>query len=113
MPHISMLDSPIIRFVVLMACASMFVICDTLAAHWGKNGSLVSLALAVILAPLSYILFGYLNQKYPLAVASAWITLILCLSTVLIGIFFFNDQPSTRQWIGLVLAIIAMSLLVT
>jgi len=108
-----MLDSPILRFVILAACASLFVICDSLAAHWGKNNSLPALITVIFLAPFSYILFGYLNQKYPLAVVSAWVTIVLCITTVLIGFFFFNDTVSLRQGLGITLAISAMLLLVT
>ena len=108
-----MLDLTVFRLAVLALCASLFVVCDTLAAHWGKNGSTASLIAVIILAPFSYILFGYLNQRYPLAIVSAWVVLVLCVATVLIGIFFFGDHLTFRQGIGVVLAIIAMSLLVS
>lgn len=107
-----MLESPVIRFFILALCAGLFVICDTLAANWGKNGSFASLVIVIILAPFSYGLFGYLNQKYPLSIVSAWVVLVLCISTVLIGIFYFHDQLSLQQGIGLGLAIVSILLLV-
>lgn len=107
-----MLDSPTIRFLVLAVCASLFVVCDVLAANWGKNGSILSLVAMILLAPFSYVLFGYLNQKYPLSVISAWVVLALCVSTVFIGIVFFHDQLSLRQGVGVALAVVAISLLV-
>jgi multidrug transporter EmrE-like cation transporter len=106
-----MLDSPIYRLITILLCALLFVVCDTLAANWGKNGSTSSLVAVIFLAPFSYLLFGYLNQHYPLSVVSAWVVVILCICTVLIGIFYFKDPLTTRQMVGLALAIVAISLL--
>ncbi len=51
----------------------------------------------------------YRTQKF--AVANALYSLILLISTPLIGTFFFKEQLVTRQYVGLVLAGIAMFLL--
>lgn len=107
-----MLDSPLLRFLTVCFCGGLFILCDSLAAHWGKNQSITSLIAVIILAPFSYILFGYLNQKYPLSIISAWIVLAICIGTVLIGIFVFNDQLTFKQCIGLALAILSISLLI-
>ena len=110
--YMPMMESLVARFGLLVACASLFVVCDALAAHWGKNGSTTSLIVVIFLAPFSYILFGFVNKKYPLAIASAWIMLALCITTVLVGYFFFNDQLTTRQFIGLGMALVASGLMV-
>jgi multidrug transporter EmrE-like cation transporter len=100
------------RMALLFACALLFVVCDGLAANWGKTGSQRSLVAVVALAPFSYILFGYVNKKMALAVSSAWVTLFLCISTVLIGFFYFGETLTGRQIAGLILAILAIVLLI-
>ena len=105
-----MLENPILRFLTVFVCSMLFVLCDFLAAKWGKQQSMISLYVLIPLAPFSYILFGYLNQKYPLAVVSAWVVLWICLSTVLLGIFYFGDELTGRQSAGLVMAVFAMVL---
>ena len=99
------------RAIALLVCAALFIICDGLAANWGKNGSTFSLYLLLISSPLAYLAFGYLNQRYALSVASAWIVLTVCVSSILMGIFLFDDQLTMRQGAGLVLAICSVSLL--
>ena len=106
-----MLTTPATRLCAIIVCAALFVLCDALAANWGKNGSTASLLAVVVLAPVSYALFGYLNQRYALSVLSAWVVLALCISTVLIGLFYFHDEVSLRQYAGLGLAVVAVSLL--
>lgn len=106
-----MLDNPSIRFIVLSSCACFFVFCDLLAAHWGKSGSIASLTSVLILAPFSYILFGYLNQKYPLAIVSSWVVLVLCITSVFFGFFVFGEQLTVRQTIGVIFSITAITLL--
>lgn len=106
-----MLESPLSRLLAVLLCSALFVACDTLAANWGKNGSTSSLVTVIVLAPFSYVLFGYLNQRYALSVVSAWVVLALCISTVLIGLTYFHDPVTPRQSAGLALAVVAISLL--
>lgn len=104
-------DSLLSRIVALCVCAALFIICDALAANWGKNNSTLSLYLLLVAAPFAYLAFGYLNQKYALAVASAWIVLTVCVSSVLMGMFIFDDKLTARQGVGIVLAIGSVCLL--
>lgn len=107
-----MLDGSLFyRLTIFFACAVLFVVCDVLAANWAKNGSAPSFYALILCAPLAYISFGYLNQKYALAVVSAWVVLVVCVSSVLLGIFVFNDQLTFRHGIGIVLAIVSAVLL--
>ncbi len=106
-----MLETPLSRLAAIIVCSALFVICDALAANWGKNNSSASLVAVIVLAPFTYAMFGYLNQRYALSILSAWVVLGLCVSTVFIGIFYFHDEISTRQGIGLGLAVAAISLL--
>ena len=107
-----MLETPFIRFLIVIVCGGLFILCDSLAAHWGKNNSINALIAVILIAPLSYILFGYLNQRYALSVISAWTVLVICIGTVLVGIFFFHDQLTLKQSIGLFMAIISITLLI-
>ena len=90
----------------------LFVLCDFLAAKWGKHGSTAALIAVIPLAPFSYIMFGYLSQKYPLAVISSWTVLAICLCTVALGIFYFGDELTYRQGAGVLLSLLSIALLV-
>lgn len=107
-----MLDATLTRVIVLVACASLFVICDTLAAYWGKFDSTRALYALIPLAPFSYIMFGYINKRYPLAIASSYVNIALCTATILIGYFVFADELTVRQWVGVALAFAAMLMMI-
>lgn len=104
-------DSPSVRIALFFGCAVLFIVCDVLAANWGKNNSQASLVALLLVAPLAYVVFGYLNEQHALSVVSAWIVLVVCVSSVLLGLFVFDDQLTAKQGAGVALAIVAGALL--
>ena len=96
---------------IVLACAGLFILCDGLSAHWGKTGSGRSLAYVMLLSPLSYWAFAFINTRLNLAVTGALVNTIVVVGAALVGTFVFKEQLSSMQYLGIVLAVISMTLL--
>jgi multidrug transporter EmrE-like cation transporter len=100
-----------VTWLLVFGCAAIFILCDSLSAHWGKTGHKHSLALFVVLAPFSYALFALINKRIDLAIAGALVNTIIVVGAVLVGVFVFREQLSTTQYIGIGLALVSVTLL--
>ena len=99
------------KWLLILCCAAMFIVCDTLSANWGKTGNRLSLVIMFALSPVAYLLFGILNKEETLSISSGLVNIMIIIGAILIGIFFFKDIVNVRQGIGLLLAIIAVILM--
>lgn len=98
-------------WIYTLGAAALFILCDSLAAHWGKTQSWVSLAIVLVLGPFAYILFGLLNESKSLAVSSGMVNIMLIIGTVLVSVFVFKESLTLREWIGLGFGVIALVLM--
>ncbi|MBW4681252.1 MAG: hypothetical protein KME19_14205 [Microcoleus vaginatus WJT46-NPBG5] len=96
---------------LVLLCGSLFTVCDSLSANWGKTGDLKSIAIVCLLSPTTYLCFGFLNQKIKLGVAGSLVNLIIVIGTVLVGTFYFHEMLSRTQMLGLAFACLAIVLL--
>jgi drug/metabolite transporter (DMT)-like permease len=103
---VAMIMHKILLLTVLAAVA--FVTCDALSAHWGKNGSRVSLISFSVLSPMGYLLFGYLNRFQKLAVAGIVVNLVIAMGTVAVGLLLFHEQLTRRETLGVVLGFVSI-----
>lgn len=94
-----------------LGTALIFVFCDSMSAYWAKKGSVLALVVMAIFAPIGYVCFGLLSNHVTLSAASGLVNMFLLLGTVLVGVYVFNDTLSTRQYLGLGFAIVAILLL--
>lgn len=97
----------------VVGCALCFVFCDSMAALWGKKGNLWALAALIIFSPAGYLMFGYLNMKFKLALVAGWVNVLIAIGTILVGWLAFREQLSSRELCGLGLAIVAIAVLMT
>jgi drug/metabolite transporter (DMT)-like permease len=96
---------------VVIVCAALFILCDGLSAHWGKTGSSRSMTYVMLLAPLSYWAFAFINTRQSLAVTGALVNTIVVAGAVLVGAVFFKEEVSSLQYVGIALALISVTLL--
>ena len=96
---------------VVLVCAGLFILCDGLSAHWGKTGSGRSMTYVMLLAPLSYWAFAFINTRLNLAVTGALVNTIVVAGAVLVGAIFFKEEVSSLQYVGILLALISVTLL--
>ena len=96
---------------VVLICAAMFILCDGFSAHWGKTGSGRSLAVVMLLSPVSYWAFAVINTRLNLAVTGALVNTIVVAGAVLVGALVFKEEVSVAQYIGIALALISIALL--
>lgn len=105
------LSDSAIRWIEIFACASVFILCDSLSARWGQSGKDVIMHFVIPLAPLGYILFGILNRHSSLSINSGLVNSVIVISTICIGVFFFGDELTVKQMAGLAMAVLAVVLL--
>ncbi|UVK37526.1 hypothetical protein LHFGNBLO_004574 [Mesorhizobium sp. AR10] len=96
---------------VVLLCAGMFILCDGLSAHWGKTGNGRSLAIVMLLSPLSYSAFAFINTRMNLAVTGALVNTIVVVGAVLVGVIVFKEELSSMQYLGIALAVASVTLL--
>jgi multidrug transporter EmrE-like cation transporter len=97
--------------ILLMSSTIVFVLCDALAANWGKSKSTASLLLVVLVSPLCYILFGIINKHKSLATSAAVINMLALVGTILVGVIVFREGLTLRQMVGISFAFFAIFLL--
>ncbi|MEY3869547.1 MAG: hypothetical protein RLZZ338_3438 [Cyanobacteriota bacterium] len=105
--------SKILMIILVFLCGSLFTLCDSLSANWGKTGDFKSLIIVAFLSPTTYLLFGFLNQKMNLGIVGSLVNLIIVIGTVLVGVFYFQEVLTKTQLVGLVFAGVAIVLLNT
>lgn len=98
-------------WILVLCCGGIFTLCDSLSANWGKTGHWQSMAIVIVLAPFTYLLFGLLNQKVQLGIAGSLVNLIIVVGTVLVGTLYFQETMTFQQLIGLAFAVAAIVLL--
>lgn len=94
-----------------LASTLIFIISDSLAAHWSKNQNTTALGLLFAVAPIGYIFFGLLNKDRSLATSSGIVNMGLLIGTALVGTYLFQESINVRQIIGLGFALTAVFLL--
>lgn len=96
---------------VVLVCAGLFILCDGLSAHWGKTGSDRSLGYVMLLSPISYGAFAIINTRLNVAVTGALVNTIVVAGAVLVGAIVFKEEVSSLQYVGIGLALIAVTVL--
>ena len=96
---------------VVLLCAALFILCEGLSAHWGKTGSGRSLAIVMLLSPVCYFAFALINTRLNLAVTGALVNTIVVAGAVLVGAIVFKEDVSKAQYLGIALALAAVTLL--
>jgi multidrug transporter EmrE-like cation transporter len=96
---------------VVLLCAGMFILCDGLSAHWGKTGNGRSLAIVMLISPLSYSAFAFINTKMNLAVTGALVNTIVVVGALFVGVIVFKEEVSAMQYLGIALAVASVTLL--
>ncbi len=96
---------------LVLLCAGMFVLCDGLSAHWGKTGSGRSLLMALLLSPISYSAFAFINTRLDLSVTGALVNTLVVVGGALVGVLVFKEELSSMQYVGIALAILSVTLL--
>jgi multidrug transporter EmrE-like cation transporter len=105
------MKSVVVIWALMFACAGMFIVCDSFSAHWGKTGQTRSLAIFVILSPVSYFLFALINKSVDLAIAGALVNTLIVVGAVAVGVLLFGEQLSKLQYLGIGLALVSVTLL--
>ena len=100
-----------IVWALMLACAGLFILCDSLSAHWGKTGNAKSLLGFIVLSPLSYFVFAFINRRMDLAVAGALVNTLIVIGAVAVGVLVFEEQLSRLQYVGIGLALASITLL--
>jgi len=101
----------LILWAYTIGAAAMFILCDSLAANWGKTKDLKSLIIVFLLGPIAYVVFGLLNQTKSLAISSGMVNILLIAGNVLVGVLIFREILSPREWLGLGFGVVALILM--
>lgn len=91
------------------------LVANSLSAVWaGKQDKMNLWLLAVVLiSPFVFITFGLVTAKIGLTISSGTIDSLLTLSTIIVGLFLFNewDNISVQQYIGMGFALTGIVLM--
>lgn len=85
-----------------------FVLGDTLSKIWAEGGPWAwpAFAAIVVIAPIGYMLFGWMAKRSGLALASGLINSLLVLGTMLVGLVIMREwnKVTPPQYVGMALA---------
>jgi len=81
---------------------------DTSAKVWAINPGLKWLLITIVLSAITSVSFMLVIRQSGLAIGGTIMLLLTMSSTFLIGYLFFKEQIASGQWIGVVLAFVAV-----
>ena len=92
------------------------VVANSISAIWASKENkfeTIWFLLMIVISPLVFITFGLVTSKLGLTMASATIDSLLTISTILVGLFLFQElnNISWYQYIGIFLAILGIVLM--
>lgn len=101
--------------IYILVTVAIAVTGNAIAAHWGQQENLLSpwLIAVLLISPIVFITFGIISSKVGLAVASGVSVSLTTMTTMLIGLVFFNEwsRLSSMQYLGMVLVLAGISLM--
>ena len=100
--------SSIPKWALVLLTSLIFVISDSLSAYWGKTGSLFSMLVVLVTAPIGYTFFAFLNKRISLGISSGLVNLLMVAGNVIIGLLLFREHLNLKQIVGLTLACISI-----
>ena len=105
----------VLGWIAVMGTVAIASLSDSVAAVWakGENKFSIYLLLIFLLSPFVFISFGLVTSRIGLAITSGVINSLLVLSTILVGLFFFNEwnKVSFLQYLGMFFALVGIVLM--
>lgn len=100
-------------WVIVLACALLTTLTDTLGTLWWEKKQTLVLLLTLLLAPVAFLSFGYVGSHLGLARASSLTNSLIVLGPILVGVLFRQElqQLSFIQRIGIGLIVAGITLL--
>ncbi len=102
-------------YLSIVGTVGIAVLADTIATIWAHSENKLSIHLffLCILGPLVFMTFGYVTTKTGLSIASGVINSLLVVSSISVGLLFFQEwnKLSTLQYVGMALAITGIILM--
>ncbi len=97
---------------VVLACAAVSTVADTMATVYWEHRRPADLAVTLVLAPVVFVLFGYVGASRGLATASGYTNSLIVAGPILVGLFARREaqHASTPQMIGLALIFVGVGL---
>lgn len=94
------------NWLVIGGAVAVAALTNSVAALWAQNMHSMYFVLLLILSPFVFISFGIVSASKGLSIASGLIDTLLVVTTVIIGLVFFEEwkKISIMQCIGLALA---------
>lgn len=102
-------------WLLIIASTILFSVADTLSAMWARTQSnamsVFYLCAVAFFGTGAYLYFGLATKNIGVANGSAAINAMVAVLTVSIGIMFFKDPMSARQYAGVAFALIGIFLI--
>ena len=100
-------------WVIVIACALLTTLTDTLGTLWWEKKQTIVLLLTLLLAPVAFLSFGYVGSHLGLARASSLTNSLIVVGPILVGVLFRQElqQLSFMQRIGIGLIVSGIAIL--
>lgn len=109
-----MLKFILLAFAMIGSAAS-FSFCDALSKNWAEGEPISKwLFYLIFLAPIAYLIFGYITKEFGLALTGSIVNILIVLFTILIGLFYYREWHIITPvgYVGIFLAVIALFLII-
>lgn len=100
-----------IQLALVVLCVLIFTAADYFAARWGITRDRTSLALALLIGPFAYVLFGHLAAQTSMARMGGYVSGGIVLATALGGVLLLGEKPDRTTWLGLATIVVGLTLL--
>jgi multidrug transporter EmrE-like cation transporter len=108
-----MKNLPLSPWVIVIACALLTTLTDTLGTLWWEKKQTIVLLATLLLAPIAFLSFGYVGCYFGLARASSLTNSLIVVGPILVGVLFRQElqQLSLMQKIGVGLIVTGIAML--
>lgn len=99
------------QLLFVIITAAFFVFSNLVTFQWTKTGQNWLWIPVFLSACIGYVFFGYYVKQTNLSISSGLVDAFIVIFSILIGIFILKDVVTFKQTIGLLFAIVAVTLI--
>ncbi len=107
--------SPIaLAWMAVFAAVVLSTSVDALSTLAWKKQTWQFFALTIVMAPLTFLSFGYVGHKFGLSIASCLINSLMVLGPIIVGLIFFDEwkKMSLPMYFGMALVLLGITIIV-
>lgn len=103
-----------LAWLAVIACVLLSTLADTLSTQYWKKQSTSMLFATITIAPVVFLCFGYVGNRFGLSIASCLTNSLVVVGPIIVGLIFFSEWKTmnSRVYLGILMVVIGITTIV-